>query len=74
MEQMKLTQAEREQFCLMKLAGQTIPDIAQVLGVFPACVRKWWRRGREQGMIGFLERKRGRPTQAVLSQFSLKAQ
>ena len=59
MDQKKLTQAQREQIYLMKRAGQTIPDIAQALGVSPASVRKWWRRGRDLGMIGLLERKRG---------------
>jgi transposase len=70
----KLTQAEREQIYLLKRTGQTIPEIAQALGVSPACVRKWWRRGRDLGMIGLLERKRGRPTQGVLSQFSPEVQ
>lgn len=72
MDQKKLTQAERERIYLMKRAGQTIPDIAQAVGVSPASVRKWWRRGRDLGMIGLLERKRGRPTQGVLSQFCPK--
>lgn len=74
MDQKKLTQAERERIYLMKRAGHTISDIAQAFGVSPACVRKWWRRGRDLGMIGLLERKRGRPTLGALSQFSPEVQ
>ena len=70
MNQKKLTQAEREQIYLLKRSGQTILQIAQALNTSPACVRKWWRRGRDQGMQGLLERKRGRPIQGVLSRFS----
>ena len=39
------TQAKREQIYLMNRPAQTIPDIAQTLGISPASVRKWWRRG-----------------------------
>jgi transposase len=74
MNQKKLTQAEREQIYLLKRAGQTFPQIAQALGISPACVWKWWRRGRDEGMIGLLERKRGRPSGGVLSQFPLEVQ
>lgn len=38
------------------------------------CARKWWRRGRDAGVQGLLERKRGRPNQGILSQFSLAVQ
>lgn len=74
MTQKKLTQAEREQIYLQKRAGQTIPQIAQAMGISPACARKWWRRGRDQGMMGLLERKRGCPPQGVLSRFSPEVQ
>jgi transposase len=70
MNQKKLTQAEREQIYLLKRTGQTFPQIAQALDISPACVRKWWRRGRDQGMLGLLERKRGRPIAGALSTFS----
>ena len=33
-------------------------------------MRKWWRRGRDEGLSGLVERQRGRPTQGPLSQFS----
>lgn len=74
MNEKKLTQAEREQIYILKRSGQTIPQIAQVLGRSPASVRKWWRRGRDEGMLGLLERKHGRPTQGILSQFSPQVQ
>ncbi len=70
----KLTQAEREQIYLLKRSGRTIPQIAQDLNTSLACVRKWWRRGRDQGMLGLLERKRGRPSRGVLSKFSQPVQ
>jgi len=68
MNQKQLTQAEREQIYLLKKGGQTILQIAETLSVSPACVRKWWRRGRDQGLIGLRERKRGRPAASALAQ------
>jgi Helix-turn-helix domain len=70
MSQRKVTLSEREQIYLKKMAGQTLPQIAQALGLSEACVRKWWRRGRDEGLLGLVERKRGRPVQGILSQFS----
>lgn len=66
----KVSQVEREQIYLQKQAGQTLSQIAQELGLSVACVRKWWRRGRDEGLVGLAERKRGRPAAGVLSQFS----
>ncbi len=70
MSQRKVSQAEREQIYLQKQAGQSLPQIAQALSLSEACVRKWWRRGRDEGLIGLVERKRGRPAKGILSQFS----
>jgi hypothetical protein len=72
MSQRKVTFSEREQIYLKKLAGQTLAQIAQALDLSEACVRKWWRRGRDEGLRGLVERKRGRPTQGILAQFSIQ--
>jgi hypothetical protein len=72
MSQRIVTLSEREQIYLKKQAGQTLPQIAQALGLSEACVRKWWRRGRDEGLLGLVERKRGRPAQGILSQFSIQ--
>lgn len=70
MSQRKVTQTEREQIYLKKLAGQTLPKIAQALSLSRASVRKWWRRGRDEGLLALVERKHGRPAQGILSQFA----
>jgi transposase-like protein len=74
MSQRKVSQAEREQIYLKKQAGETLPEIAQALGLSEACVRKWWRRARDEGLLGLVERPRGRPAQGVLSTFSADVQ
>jgi transposase len=66
----QLTQMERDQIYLQKQAGHTLAEIARNLQVSMACVRKWWRRGRDLGMVGLVERKRGRKAQGCLSQFA----
>lgn len=70
MSQRKVTLTEREQIYLRKITGQTLPEIAQALGLSEACVRKWWRRGRDGGLLGLVEHQRGRPARGILSQFS----
>ena len=70
MGQRMLNQDEREQVYLLKRAGQTLCEIASEMGLSHECVRKWWRRGRYEGFMGLLERKRGRTAQGMLSQFS----
>lgn len=65
----KLTQGEREKIYMLKRSGETISEIAQIIGASQACVRKWWRRGRDEGLQGLFERKRGRPTRGTLSRF-----
>ena len=71
MSQRKLTQAERENIYVQKQAGQTLQQIAQALDLSYACVRKWWRRDRDEGFMRLVERKRGRSAQGIPSQFSV---
>ena len=72
MSQRKVTQTEREQIYLKKQAGETLSQIAQSMNLSGACVRKWWRRGRDQGLLGLVERQHGRPAQGCLSQFPIE--
>ena len=74
MSQRKLTAVEREQIYVQKQAGKSLQQIAKDLGISYECARKWWRRGRNEGISGLLERKRGRTDQGILSQFSLEVQ
>jgi len=67
----KLSQAEREQIYLQKRSGRTLPEIVRELGLSYGCVRKWWRRGRDLGAAGLVERRRGRPAQGSLAQFPM---
>lgn len=70
MSQRTVTLSEREQIYLKKMAGQTLAQIAQTLGLSEACVRKWWRCGRDEGLLRLVGRKRGRPAQGIPAQFS----
>ena len=74
MSQRKLTAVEREQIYIQKQAGKSLLQIAKEMGISYECARKWWRRGRDEGIGGLLERKRGRQAQGILSQFSLEVQ
>ena len=69
MTQRKLTQVERECIYVQKQAGKSLTEIAEEMNISYECARKWWRRGRDEGVSGLLERKRGRRVQGVLSQF-----
>ena len=70
MGQKTLSQGERDQIYIRKQSGETLKRIATELGLSYACVRKWWRRGRDQGTTGLVEQKRGRKRQGNLSQFA----
>ena len=72
MSQMKLTAVEREQIYIQKQAGKSLPQIAKEMGISYECARKWWRRGRDEGIGGLLERKRGRQAQGSSHSFCLK--
>jgi len=66
----KVTQTERDQIYFQKQTGHTLAEIAGNLHLSVACVRKWWRRGRDLGTVGLVERKRGRRAQGCLAQFA----
>jgi transposase len=72
MSQRKLSQGERDQIYQRKQAGEGLREISQELGISIGCVRKWWRRGRDQGTAGLVEGKRGRKPQGSLAYFSLE--
>lgn len=69
MGQRQLTNEEREQIYMRKKNGESLPGIAADLNISYECARKWWRRGKKEGLAGLVLRKRGRPTQGILSQF-----
>jgi hypothetical protein len=69
MSQKTLSQGERDQIYWKKQAGETLQQISEEMGLSYACVRKWWRRGRDQGAAGLVERKRGRTAQGSLTTF-----
>jgi len=70
MGQRQLTTEEREQIYLRKKNGETLQGIAHDLKISYECARKWWRRSQKDGLAGLVLRKRGRPLQGVLSQFT----
>lgn len=70
MGQRRLTNDEREQIYLRKKNGESLQSIADDLNISYECVRKWWRRGKREGLAGLVMRERGRPAQGILSQFA----
>lgn len=64
-----MTLLEKQQIYEAKLEGCTIAEIAKRFGCSIACARKWWRRGRDQGLNGLREARRGREKSGRLSQF-----
>lgn len=64
-----LTQAQKEQIYWGKQKGQTLAELAVAAGYSVACVRKWWRFGRDHGLDGLRCRRRGRGKTGALSQF-----
>ena len=69
MGQRKLNQAERERIYLRKQDGDSLQTIANEMGLSYECARKWWRRGKKEGLSGLQEQKRGRPSKGVLTSF-----
>lgn len=66
----QLIQEEREQIYLRKKNGENLQTIADEIGISYECARKWWRRGKREGLAGLVFRKRGRPVRGLLSQFA----
>lgn len=72
MRQRQLTRAEREQIYYQKIKGESLRAIATELHISYECARKWWRRGREEGLAGLVLRKRGRKLKGILSSFAAR--
>jgi len=70
MGQRRLTSEEREQIYMRKKNGESLESIAEDMKISYECARKWWRRGKKEGLAGLVARKRGRPVKGVLSEFS----
>ena len=70
MKQRQLTSEEHEQIYMRKKNGESLQSIADELNISYECARKWWRRGKQEGLAGLAMRKRGRPAQGILSQFA----
>jgi len=64
-----LSRAERERIYQGRLNGRTLADLAAELQCSVICVRRWSRRLRSEGVLGLRDRRRGRPTQGLLSSF-----
>lgn len=64
-----LSQAEKEYLYYGKLAGRTLPELAEEVGCTVHSARKWWRVGRDKGVAGLRSRRRGRISSGILSQF-----
>lgn len=63
-------QGECEKIYLRRKDDENLQAIADEIGISYECARKWWRRGNREGLPGLMLRKRGRPTQGLLSQFA----
>ena len=66
-----LTVAEREAIYYGKLGGGRLRDLAKELSCSIDCVRKWWRVGRDHGLVGLRRSRRKRTKTGALSRFDL---
>ena len=66
--QKQTTIADRNEFVDLKLAGNTIAEIAEKTGWSFYCVRYWWRRFREGGREALVPEDR-RKQRGVMSEF-----
>lgn len=64
-----LTEQERERIYRAKLEGKTLEEAAAEVGCSVSCARKWWRRGRDEGLKGLRHRPRGPIRRGALSRF-----
>jgi len=64
-----LTLAEKERIYTGKLNGETLASLAQEVRCARETARKWWRQGRQRGLEGLRQRRRGRRASGALSQF-----
>jgi transposase InsO family protein len=67
--QQSLTLAQKERIYTGKLAGGTLAELAEEIGYSMTCVRKWWRKGRDKGLMGLRTPRRGRGKSGCLSGF-----
>lgn len=65
-----LTVYEKRQIYEAKLNGKTLSEIATMIPCSISCARKWWRVGRDSGLMGLEHRRRGRSKTGKLSQFA----
>lgn len=65
-----LTFQEKKQVYEAKLKGKTLPEIAELMACSVSCARKWWRVGRDRGLTGLKQKRRGRRKSGRLSQFA----
>lgn len=64
-----LNQSEKEWIYLEKLNGRSLVELARELGCSWETARKWWKRGRNAGLAGLRQRRKGRGSAGILSQF-----
>ncbi|RLC83178.1 MAG: hypothetical protein DRI79_14220 [Chloroflexi bacterium] len=64
-----LTEQEKERIYQAKLEGKTLEEAAAEVGCSVSCARKWWRRGRDEGLKGLRDRPRGPVRRGALSRF-----
>lgn len=65
-----LTFQEKKQVYEAKLKGKSLSDIAEMVVCSVGCARKWWRVGRDHGLEGLKQKRRGRRKNGRLSNFA----
>lgn len=67
-----LTTEDKEKIYRAILQGSTVEEAARLVGCSRATARKWWRRGRDQGLVGLQSPPMGSPLKGILSAFDLR--